>query len=125
MHIKRLSSFYFSHLYITLFICITTCLGSWSGITALCKEVGWCCTVAVSALCSINLLSGCEYTVKRSCTPLRYQNGAYMSIYGHMQPYIHTFKCLYKLQTYKCIILHLYVCLFVFLHFYVCIYICI
>ena len=30
----------FSHLYGSLFNCTTMCLGSWSGATALCMEVG-------------------------------------------------------------------------------------
>ena len=94
MHINRLGLF--SHLYGTLFICITICQDSWVGATALCMEVGWRCTIALSAWCITHQLSACEYTVMRSFTPLRCQNYVYISIYGHMQPYIHTFKCIYK-----------------------------
>ena len=38
MHINRLGLF--SHLYGTLLNCLSICLGSWAGTTALCKEVG-------------------------------------------------------------------------------------
>ena len=62
----------FSHLYGTLFICITECLGSCISATALCMEVGWCCTAAMSAWCSAHQLAGYECTVKRSHTPLKY-----------------------------------------------------
>ena len=82
MYIYRLGLF--SHLYGSLFICITICLGSWDGSTALFMEVRWCCTIAVSAWCSMHQLSGCECTVNRSCTPLRRLNAAYIYIYGHI-----------------------------------------
>ena len=95
IHIDRLGLF--SHLYGTLLNCLSMCLGSWVAATVLCRKVGWCCTIAVSARCSMNQLNGCECAVKRSHAPLRHQNSAYIGIYGHIQPYIHAFTCIYKL----------------------------
>ena len=87
MHINRLGLL--SHLYRTLFICITTCLGSCVGATALWMEVEWRCTAAVSAWCSMHQLLGCKCAVKRSHAPLGHQNSIYMGIYNHMKPYIY------------------------------------
>ena len=56
MHIYRLS--FFNHLYKTILNCFSMCLGSWFGATTLCMEVKWCCTIAVSAWCSMNQLPG-------------------------------------------------------------------
>ena len=64
--------------------------------------------------CSMNQLPGCECTGNRSCAPLGCQNGAYMGIYGHMQPYIQAFGRIYNLKTYIFILLHLWPYLFVF-----------
>ena len=47
-----------SHWYRYLFNCTTTCQGSLAGSTALCLEVGWRCTIAVSAWCSMHQLPG-------------------------------------------------------------------
>ena len=92
MHINRLGLF--SHLYRTLLNCLSACLGSWIGTTTLFREVGWCCTIAVSAGCSAHQLPGSEFTGNRSCAPLRCQNGAYMGIHGYMQSYIQAFTCI-------------------------------
>ena len=96
IYIDRLSLF--SHLYRTLLDCLSMCPGSWVGTTTLCIELRWCCTIAVSAWCSAHQLVGCECTGNRSCAPLGCQNGADMSIYGHMQPYIHAFTYTYELK---------------------------
>ena len=60
MCINRLGLF--SHLYRTLLNCLSVCPGSWVGATALCREVGWRCTIAMSAGCSVHQLLGCECT---------------------------------------------------------------
>ena len=65
--------------------CITMCQGSWAGVTALCMEAEWRCTIAVLAWCSVYQFPGCEYTVKRSQTPLGHLFAEYMSIYSHIQ----------------------------------------
>ena len=46
MHIDKLG--FVGHLYGSLFNCITTFQGSWTGATALCIEVEWCCTITLS-----------------------------------------------------------------------------
>ena len=117
IHINRL--YLFSHLYRTLLICLSTCLGSWVGTTALYREVGWRCTVSVSDGCSAHQLPGCKCIGNRSHTPLGCQNSTYMGIYGHVQSYIQVFTCMYKLQTYICIIMLLWACLFVLKCFYI------
>ena len=89
MHINRLGLV--THLYGSLFNCITIFQGSWAGAIALCVEIGWCCTVAVSA-CSVHQIPGCECTGKRSCIPFPCLIAAYMSEYDHMQPYVYEFK---------------------------------
>ena len=93
MHTNRLGLF--SHLYGCLFHCITVCQGRWASAATLCMEVRWCCTIAVSVLCSKHQLPEYRCTVKRFCTPLRHLNAAYMSIYSRIQPYIHVFECIY------------------------------
>ena len=123
MNINRLSMF--SHLYRTLFNCLSTCPGSLVGTTALCMVVGWCCAIAVSAWCSTHQLTGCKCTRNRFYAPLGHQNNIYMGIYGYMQPYLYIFTCMYRLQINICIILHLLACLFVFECFYILRYICI
>ena len=95
MYINRLGLF--SYLYRTLLSCLSICLGSWVSSTTLCMGVGQYCTIAVTAWCSAHQLPGCECIGNRSCAPLGHQNGQYMGIYGHMQPYIHAFTCIYKL----------------------------
>ena len=95
MHINRLG--FSSHLYRTLFICITIYPGNCIDTTALWMEVVWRYTAAVSAWCSAHQLPGCECTVKRSRAPLRCQNSAYISIYYHMQIYLQIFLCISKL----------------------------
>ena len=122
MHIDRLGLF--SHFYGSLFN-FTTCQGCYASATAICIEVGRRCTIAMSAQCSAYQLPGCECSVKRSCTPLRCLNAAYMCIYSHMQPYIHAFECIHEFQTYICIIINLSIWLFMLLCFYVHIYMCI
>ena len=77
----------------------------------ICREAEWRCTVAMSAGCSVHQLIGCECNRNRSYAPFRRQNSAYMGIYGHIQPYIQLFTCIYKLQTYICSILHILACL--------------
>ena len=94
MHIDRLSLL--SHLYGIFFNCITACQASWTATTALCMEVGWHCTIAVSACFSAQQLPRHECAMTRSCTPLKRLNGAYINIYGHMQLYIHAFECIHK-----------------------------
>ena len=44
-----------------------------------------------------------------------------MGIYGHIQPYIQAFACIYRffIYIYICILLHLSVCLFGPLHLYI------
>ena len=95
------------------------CPGSLVGATVLCREVGWHCTVAVSAGCSPHQLPGCKSIGNRSCAPLGHQNSVCIGIYGHMQPYIQAFTCIYKFQTYIYIIPHLLGCLFVPKCFYI------
>ena len=42
-----------------------------------------------------------------------------MGVYGHMQPYIQAFGCIYNLKKYICTLLHLSICLCVlFLYIY-------
>ena len=94
MHMNRLGLL--SHLYGCLFSCITIYQGSWADTTAIHIEIGWCCTVAVSACCSAHQLPGYECAVKRSCAPLGHLKAIYMSIYSYMQPYIHAFEFMYK-----------------------------
>ena len=91
MHIDRLGLF--SHLYRNLFNCLSLCLGSWVGTTNLRIEVGWLCTIAC---CSMHQPPGCDCNGNRSHVPLGHQNGAYMGIYNHTQPYIHAFAHIYK-----------------------------
>ena len=117
MHINRLGLF--NHLYRSLFICITICLGSWAYVTVLCIEVAWCSTVDVLAWYSAHQLPGCKCTVKRSHAPFKRLNAAYMCMYGHMQPYVHAFEFIYEFQIYICIKKHLIVYLFVLKCFYI------
>ena len=102
-----------------------TCQGSWVGAAALHVKVGWHCTIAVSALCSVHQLPRCECAVKRSCTPLGHLNTAYMSIYSRIKPYIRALKCIYKLKTHICIIMHLSAYLFVLIcsNIHICIHV--
>ena len=105
------------------------CSRSYVSTTALCREVVWHCTVAVSAWCSMHQLPGCECTMNRSRTPLRHQNGAYMGIYGHMQPYIQVFAYIYKLKTCiyasYCTFICVYLCFIAYIYADVCVYRCI
>ena len=111
----------FSHLYRSLFHSSTIWQGSWAGATAFCIDVGWHCTIAISAWCSTHQLPGCECAVKVSQEPLGCLNAACMGIYNHMEPYIHAFKCMYNLKIYTYILLHLLACLFTLLCIYTCI----
>ena len=124
MHINQLGLF--SNWYRTLLSCLSMFSGSWVGVIALCREVGWHYTEGISAWYSMHQLPGCECTVNRSCTPLRHQNSAYLSIFGYMQEYIQMCECIYNLQIYiiyVCIILYIYLYLLKPVCFYVCGYI--
>ena len=97
MHIDRLGLF--SHLHRVLLNCLSACSGSWVGTTTLYIEVGWYCTIAVSAWCSVHQLPWCECTGNRSHAPFGCQNGAYMGIYApfiYIQPYAAIYTCIYK-----------------------------
>ena len=93
MHINGLGLV--SKFYGSLFIFITVCLGSWASATVLCIAVGWCCTIAVPAWCSVHQLPGCEFAVKGSCAPLRKLNAAciyvYMAIYSHIYMHLNVY----------------------------------
>ena len=96
-------------------------------------KLGGIAHVAVSAWCSAHQLPGCECTGKRFCATFGCLIAMYISIYGHMQLYIHTFECKYNLQIYIyiyiyiyiCIIMRLFACLFVLICFYIGVYRCI
>ena len=119
MYIDKLGLF--SHLYRCLFNYITMCQGIWAGASALRVEVGWHCTIAVSAWCSVRQLLGCECTVKKSCTPLRHLNICciYEYIWPYAAIYTYIYVFIYKLQIYMCIIIHLSACLLVLLCSYI------
>ena len=127
MHADRLGLV--NHSYGCLFNCITACQGSWASTTALYVEVGLHCSIAVSALGSAHQLPGCECTRKRFHTPLKRLNALYISIYGHIQPYIYTIKCIYKLNIYiyiPCyIFLHAFLCIYAPIYVYICMYRCV
>ena len=108
MHIYRLGLF--SHLYRNSPYCLSVYPGCYVGTAAPFREVGWHCTAAVSAGCSVHQLLGCECTGNRSYAPLGRQNSAYIGIYGHIQLYIKVFTCIYKFQKYIRIMLHLLAC---------------
>ena len=102
---------------------------SWAGATYLCIKVGWHSTIALLAWYSIHQLPGCEWAVKRPCTPLRCLNAACISMYSHIQLCIYALKCIYKIQIHIYTLLHLFTCLYVLLfsyirvHIYIYIYI--
>ena len=120
MHIDRLGLF--SHLYRTSFNYLSVCPGRWVGTTTLCMEVGWHCTVAVSAWCSAHQFPGCEYAVKPLSAPLRRIYAAYMGIYGYMQVlYMHSTAYTYCKYIYalKCTYMHAHLCMYVAMLLYV------
>ena len=117
MHIDRLGLV--SHFYKTLLNCLSMCQGSYIGTIMPCREVRQRCTAAVSAGCCAHQFPGCEYTRNRSCAPLKSQNGPYMGMYGHIQPYIQAFTYIYKLKIYICIMFHLLACLSILKCFYI------
>ena len=106
-----------------LFNCITMWQGSWTSALALYMEVGWHCTIAASAWCSAHQLLRCECAVKRSCAPLGHLNAACMSIYGHIQQFIHAFEYIYKFQYINISLLTCLVVFFMLLYSYIRIYI--
>ena len=61
----------------------------WAGTEALPMEVEYCYTLAVPAWCSVHQLPGCKCTVKPLHALFGFIWAVYMSIYGHMQLYIH------------------------------------
>ena len=79
--------------------------------------------------CSTHQLPGCECTMNWCLAPLRRQNGAYMGIYGYMQPYIQIFRCIEHLKTYIyascCIFLNGYLLLHACIYVDMCVYRCI
>ena len=122
-----------SHLYRILFNYITICQGSWAGATTPYTRFGQHYIIAMLDWYSKHQLPGCECTVKKSCVPLERLNSACKSIYGHMQPYIHIFECIYNLDIYiyiyiyasKYICLYGYLCLYSSVYIYVCVYSCV
>ena len=103
---------------------LSSCIGN----TALCREVGWRCTIAVSAWCSTDQLPGYECAMNRSHATLRRQNDVYMGTYIRIKPYIQAFTYTYKLKTYIYIPLHLlhaYLYLNASIYGDICIYRCI